>query len=111
MTGRTLYRCLMTWYAPRIPASAHVPEQVWVDAGHDVFFWVWAENGCLYYRHDCPMLGDNPSAIPLDVPQNAHIAADDKWQVECLDPVTLSPSLLCPCGHHGFIRQGRWVPA
>lgn len=34
------------------------------------------------------------------------------WQVESWDPLTLSPSLLCgACGHHGFIRGGRWVAA
>lgn len=26
--------------------------------------------------------------------------------------LTISPSLLCrTCGHHGFIRDGKWVPA
>jgi hypothetical protein len=26
--------------------------------------------------------------------------------------LAVSPSLLCrTCGHHGFIREGRWVPA
>lgn len=35
-----------------------------------------------------------------------------KWKVESLEPLTISPSLLCKvCGHHGFIRQGKWVPA
>ncbi len=34
------------------------------------------------------------------------------WKVECVDPLTLSPSLLCRgCGDHGFIRAGRWVRA
>lgn len=34
------------------------------------------------------------------------------WTVEQEEPLTLSPSLLCRiCGHHGFIRNGRWVPA
>ena len=34
------------------------------------------------------------------------------WAVESEEPLTLSPSLLCrTCGHHGFIRGGRWVPA
>lgn len=30
------------------------------------------------------------------------------------DPLTISPSLLCPdpsCGFHGYIRDGKWVPA
>jgi hypothetical protein len=34
------------------------------------------------------------------------------WIVESRDPLTLSPSIQCrTCGHHGFIRNGRWVPA
>jgi hypothetical protein len=34
------------------------------------------------------------------------------WKVESEEPLTLSPSLLCRiCGHHGFIRNGQWVPA
>ena len=33
------------------------------------------------------------------------------WHVESLDPLTLSPSILCSCGDHGFIRDGRWIPA
>lgn len=28
------------------------------------------------------------------------------------DPLHVEPSILCPvCGDHGFIREGRWVPA
>ena len=35
-----------------------------------------------------------------------------QWTVESRDPLTLSPSILCTtCGHHGFIRDGKWVPA
>ncbi len=38
--------------------------------------------------------------------------AGHAWKVECEDPLTLSPSLLCrACGDHGFIRNGRWVRA
>ena len=33
------------------------------------------------------------------------------WKLESADPVTVSPSLLCSCGDHGFIREGKWVPA
>jgi hypothetical protein len=34
------------------------------------------------------------------------------WKVESFEPLTLSPSLLCTvCGDHGFIRDGKWVPA
>lgn len=34
------------------------------------------------------------------------------WDVEVMDPLTLSPSLLCRlCGSHGFIKQGKWISA
>lgn len=32
------------------------------------------------------------------------------WRVESWEPLTVSPSLLCMCGDHGFIRNGRWEP-
>lgn len=34
-----------------------------------------------------------------------------RWTVENWDPLTVSPSLLCGCGDHGFIRGGKWVRA
>lgn len=35
-----------------------------------------------------------------------------RWTLECESPLTLSPSVLCrTCGLHGWIREGRWVPA
>lgn len=40
---------------------------------------------------------------------NHQLVAGEPGQEEHL---TLSPSLLCrTCGDHGFIRDGRWVPA
>ena len=43
-----------------------------------------------------------------------HVPQDSKssWVVEKEEPLTLSPSVLCKtCGHHGYISEGRWVPA
>lgn len=35
-----------------------------------------------------------------------------RWKVSSWKPLTLEPSLLCrTCNHHGFIRNGAWVPA
>lgn len=35
-----------------------------------------------------------------------------RWTVEQWEPLTLSPSILCTeCGCHGYIREGRWIPA
>jgi hypothetical protein len=35
----------------------------------------------------------------------------NRWTVEFWVPLTLSPSVLCSCGDHGFVRDGRWVRA
>lgn len=34
------------------------------------------------------------------------------WELISLSPLTIAPSLLCgACGDHGFIRDGKWIPA
>jgi hypothetical protein len=59
----------------------------------------------LDYWHPCRDGGLGRGWIPLD-------AGDNGWQLECLEPLTISPSLLCTaCQHHGHIRGGRWEPA
>lgn len=68
-------------------------------------------------RHKLP--GVNPGtqggycegAITFDTPIARANFSGPYWTVESWDPLTLSPSLLCHCGDHGFIRAGRWVPA
>lgn len=33
------------------------------------------------------------------------------WHLISAQPLTIAPSVLCiACGHHGFIRDGKWVP-
>jgi hypothetical protein len=34
-----------------------------------------------------------------------------RWVLHSLDPLHIEPSLLCGCGNHGWIRDGKWVPA
>jgi hypothetical protein len=36
-----------------------------------------------------------------------------RWTLEGVadEHITLSPSILCQCGDHGFIRDGKWVRA
>lgn len=52
------------------------------------------------------------SGAMLDCAPEAVTAGQPTWHVECWEPLTLSPSLLCRmCGDHGFIRGGRWVVA
>ena len=48
--------------------------------------------------------------ITLDVPEAAGLAGA-RWTLVAYDPLTVAPSFLCDCGDHGFIRDGKWVPA
>lgn len=55
---------------------------------------------------ECARVG---SYIGLDPNMNT---SDATWQILQDEPLTLAPSLLCMrCGDHGWIRDGRWVPA
>lgn len=36
---------------------------------------------------------------------------DVAWNVLSWKPLTIAPSVLCKCGDHGFIVDGRWVVA
>jgi hypothetical protein len=47
----------------------------------------------------------------FDTPTNRALAHAPLWAVESWEPLTISPSLLCSCGDHGFIRAGRWEVA
>jgi hypothetical protein len=51
--------------------------------------------------------------IAFDSPSSRAAGVDEagRWTLENVDPLTVSPSLLCACGDHGFIRSGAWVPA
>ncbi len=63
--------------------------------------------GLLWYHHR-PDTGEECGigGISWDPDDRVH------WDLVSLDPLTVSPSLLCQtCGAHGFIRDGRWVKA
>ncbi len=97
------------------------PEGRWdLDLGEGVLARWNIEDGekiGILYNHpaDTPT-GRCESGITFDLPKVREIwpdyPVDRMWQLESLDPLTVSPSLLCTgCQHHGFIRTGRWVPA
>jgi hypothetical protein len=61
---------------------------------------------------------DTPEVCAVDAASKRHceqhgISYRDypRWKVECWEPLTVSPSLLCSCGDHGWIRAGCWVRA
>lgn len=57
---------------------------------------------------------DGPVQRQMSVAQRTHGGVNPEapfWQIESWEPLTISPSLLCHCGDHGFIRGGLWVRA
>lgn len=100
--GHTLRWCA---WAPDLelnPQYAHLADQL------------PAEHFMASIDHTAPGGSPCTSAATLDSEIARAIGMPDKalWQVESMDPLTLSPSLLCGrCGDHGFVRAGRWVPA
>jgi hypothetical protein len=87
-----------------------------LDIGHDhVLTLITPEGGSRPVSADVAHLTPDGKPctgwIPFDVPAHERLSPERKWQVESWDPLTLSPSLACGCGDHGFVREGRWVPA
>lgn len=86
--------------------------EIGIDIGHDVTIEIRTLEGVpagLDYWHPCAEGRRALGFIPFaDRPADMGYS----WTVEQDEPLTISPSLLCrACGHHGFIRGGRWVPA
>lgn len=83
-----------------------------VDAGHGVRFAIRRMDGKamgLVYWHPCTWEPATKQGdfIPFNEPPSRTF-----WDVLKEDPITLSPSLLCPiCKHHGFFEEGKWRPA
>lgn len=50
-------------------------------------------------------------AITFDSPIAREVFNGPFWTVHSWEPLTLTPSLLCHCGDHGFITNGKWVRA
>lgn len=84
-------------------------ETEYVDIGHGVQVQRRYMDGVLAgvaYNHPNCVAGEG-SWIPVGAGTDRH-----EWTLLSEEPLTLSPSLLCPvCQHHGFIQNGVWVPA
>ena len=61
-------------------------------------------------EHRSPAGVQHVGGITFDGPVQRQVSNGRAfWQVEQWDPLTISPSILCSCGDHGWIRDGRWV--
>jgi len=99
-----------------------------LDLGHDhrLRFTSWAPDRALNPQHadrpDVERFGaiiwhrredghECEGSITFDGEVARDLGRGPLWTVESWEPLTLSPSLLAPCGDHGHIREGRWEPA
>ena len=48
--------------------------------------------------------------VPFNVESAYILPGTPRWEVKSLEPLHLEPSLLCGCGNHGWVRNGRWEP-
>jgi hypothetical protein len=70
-------------------------------------------------KYGLEILHPNPAGAPCvgfvtfagDVQRRIEPERRNTWDVQDWDPLTITPSVLCSCGDHGFIREGRWVRA
>jgi len=62
--------------------------------------------------HPCAARGGGvvEDFIPIDYPGN--VLPERHWRLTAREPISIEPSVhyTC-CGVHGFLREGKWVPA
>ena len=83
----------------------------WEDIGSNVRIRRCHRDGVFYaIDYDHPCRDKAYSFVPVIA--KGEKPNVDEWTIESEQPLTLSPSLLCrACGHHGWIRDGKWVDA
>lgn len=87
---------------PMDEASRLMEPTAWMDDDNEHFWWL----------HDCDSEHGHWARSAGFKPETMLPLGGSGWTVVSKDPLTISPSILCPaCGTHGFIRAGKWVPA
>lgn len=87
-----------------------------IDLGHGVRYvfvsWRRYERAGILEEHTAPDGKRCGGSVLFDLPGIAEAFPDHElWMVTSYDPLSLTPSLQCSCGHHGWITDGQWVPA
>ena len=98
----------LTWVAAGQDDDTHVGAVIWHRPGpngidHAIDGWCaggiqWADN--VFEREHPDRLTESERKRP-------------RWTLEGAadDHLTISPSVLCSCGDHGWIKNGQWQPA
>ena len=62
-----------------------------------------------WWSHDCLFRGVDGAKPYRAYPQTLPLGGSKGWTLIQVEPLTVSPSILCGgCGTHGFIQQGVW---
>ena len=102
-------------------------KQIDLGFGHTIEFTAWHPDRALnpqyaalpdvdpegaILRHELADGSLCEGALTFDSPVTRQLRPSGSfWEIVSLEPLTLTPSSRCHCGDHGFIREGRWVPA
>jgi hypothetical protein len=74
----------------------------------------YKDDRLLGYLDEHPLVGGAAGATCMGIIQTEHAPGygAPRHRVVKTHPLTIEPSVLCrTCGNHGFIRDGKWVPA
>ncbi len=87
---------------------------VWLDDDHAVTWSYWKDktepNGGILWHRTVDTTHGGWCCGAFFMQGQGH-TEHPIWTLESKDPLTLSPSFVCHCGHHGFIRGGKWIGA
>lgn len=90
------------WPGMEMPDMKRLTDEIyygWVDTDANPTFWHW-----------CPTMAAVPEERTVHGPWVA--ASTSAHTLVSREPLHLEPSLLWDCcGTHGFVRDGKWVPA
>jgi hypothetical protein len=63
----------------------------------------------LILQHQMPDGTPHDGVVMFDLPGVRRIFPNNPvWIVHSWEPLTLTPSVKCSCGFHGFITDGKW---
>lgn len=80
----------------------------WTDLGHDVFY---KRAGCNHASETHLILKSDKDDL-LGGISFCSLCEGPTWELISENPLTVTPSIHDPTtGFHGFITEGRWVPA
>lgn len=66
-------------------------------------------HACLELRHKRPDGAECLGIVTIDSPVARKVfPTHPRWTMHSENPLTLTPSVLCSCGWHGFITDGKW---